>query len=163
MSKHWCWCWQIRTSHRLNSCTISQSVDRYWSNDSLEVTEQWKHLMITMEFFNVFKGLKKSNSETKLGERLSFGRKSRSSGGRKSSTDCPLPPRPGKCRGGLATTIVENLTEDQVTGPSLHSPRRDTDQFGNFYNRYEPLVIRGNEVVGGERRDEDCPRSPVVP
>ena len=119
--------------------------------------------MITMEFFNVFKGLKKSNSETKLGERLSFGRKSRSSGGRKSSTDCPLPPRPGKCRGGLATTIVENLTEDQVTGPSLHSPRRDTDQFGNFYNRYEPLVIRGNEVVDGERRDEDCPRSPVVP
>ena len=98
----------------------------------------------TMEFFNVFRGLKKSSSETKLGDRLSFVRKSKSGvGGRKSSVDSPLPPRPGKGRGGVEATIIENITEDQLTGPSLHSPRRDTDQFGNICNKYEQLVIRG--------------------
>ena len=95
-----------------------------------------------MEFFNVFRGLKKSSSETKLGDRLSFGRKSKSL--RKSSVDSPLPPRPGKVR-----TIIENLTEDQVSGPSLHSPRRDTDQYGNVYSKYEPLVIRGKLRLQG--------------
>ena len=115
-------------------------IQKYWMRGSS---------CITMEFFNVFRGLKKSSSETKLGDRLSFGRKSKSTGGRKSSIDSPLPPRPGKGRGGVETTIIENITEDQLAGPSLHSPRRDTDQFGNIYNKYEPLVIRGN--VRGER------------
>ena len=86
----------------------------------------------------MFRGLKKSSSETKLGDRLSFGRKSK----RKSSIDSPLPPRPGKGRGGVEGRIIENIAEDQL--PSLHSPRRDTDQYGNVYNKYEPLVIRGN-------------------
>ena len=93
----------------------------------------------------MFRGLKKSSSETKLGDRLSFVRKSKSGvvGGRKCSVDSPLPPRPGKGRGGVEATIIENITEDQLTGPSLHSPRRDTDQFGNICNKYEQLVIRG--------------------
>ena len=105
---------------------------------------------ITMEFFNVFRGLKKSSSETKLGDRLSFSRRSKSGGGRKSSIDSPLPPRPGKGRGGVERTIIENIAEDQVTGPSLHSPRRDTDQFGNVYNKYESLVIRGKVHLTGD-------------
>ena len=99
-----------------------------------------------MEFFNVFRGLKKSNSESKLGDRLSFVRKSKSGvGGRKCSVDSPLPPRPGKGRGGVEATIIENITEDQLSsGPSLHSPRRDTDQYGNIFTKYDQLVIRGN-------------------
>ena len=98
----------------------------------------------TMEFFNVFRGLKKSSSETKLGDRLSFVRKSKSGvRERKCSVDSPLPPRPGKGRGGVEA-IIENIPEDQLTGPSLHSPRRDTDQFGNICRKYEQLVIRGN-------------------
>ena len=99
----------------------------------------------TMEFFSVFRGLKKSSSETKLGDRLSFVRKSKGGvGGRKCSVDSPLPPRLGKGLGGVEVTIIENITEDQLIGPSLHSPRRDTDQFGNICNKYEQLTIRGN-------------------
>ena len=97
----------------------------------------------------MFRGLKKSSSETKLGDRLSLSRRSKSGGGRKSSIDSPLPPRPGKGRGGVERTIIENIAEDQVTGPSLHSPRRDTDQFGNVYNKYESLVIRGKLHLTG--------------
>ena len=99
-----------------------------------------------MEFFSVFRGLKKSSSETKLGDRLSFVRKSKGGvGGRKCSVDSPLPPRPGKGRGGVKATIIENITEDQLTsGPSLHSPRRDTDQYGNIFTKHDQLVIRGN-------------------
>ena len=94
----------------------------------------------------MFRGLKKSNSESKLGDRLSFVRKSKSGvGGRKCSVDSPLPPRPGKGRGGVEATIIENITEDQLTsGPSLHSPRRDTDQYGNIFTKHDQLVIRGN-------------------
>ena len=100
-----------------------------------------------MDILSVFRGLKKSNSETKLGDRLSFGRKSKSYGGPKSVASSPLPPRPrpgaGSCR------IMENIAEVGGGGGgggaqpsvSLHSPRRDTDQYGNAC---VPLVIQGN-------------------
>ena len=96
-----------------------------------------------MDILSVFRGLKKSNSETKLGDRLSFGRKSKSYGGPKSVASSPLPPRPrpgaGSCR------IMENIAEVGGGGAqpsvSLHSPRRDTDQYGNAC---VPLVIQGN-------------------
>ena len=99
----------------------------------------------TMDFLNVFRGLKKSNSETKLGDRLGFGRKSKSYSGGKSVQSSPLPPRPGRVscsRQSSVTRIIENIPDDNIaTTVSLHSPRRDTDQFGNAY---EPLVIKGN-------------------
>ena len=45
-------------------------------------------------------------------------------------------------RQGSVTRIIENIPDDNIAhGVSLHSPRRDTDQFGNAY---EPLVIKGN-------------------
>ena len=93
-----------------------------------------------MDILNVFRGLKKSNSETKLGDRLGFGRKSKSYSRSNSTQASPLPPRPGKVssRQGSVTRIIENIPDDNI---SLHSPRRDTDQFGNAY---EPLVIKGN-------------------
>ena len=92
----------------------------------------------------MFRGLKKSNSETKLGDRLSFGRKSKSGGGGKSIQNSPLPPRPGKSLGSRNSEssvgrIIENIPDEGH--PSLHSPRRDTDQFGNSC---VPLVIKGN-------------------
>ena len=99
-----------------------------------------------MEFLNVFKGLKKSNSETKLGDRLSFGRKSKTFTGAKSIQNSPLPPRPTKGNKGVTSKnsvgrIIENITDDNNPNiPSLHSPRRDTDQFGNVC---VPLVIKG--------------------
>ena len=95
-----------------------------------------------MDIFNVFRGLKKSNSESKLGDRLGFGRKSKNFS--KTIQASPLPPRPGKVssRQGSVTRIIENIPDDTIAnGVSLHSPRRDTDQFGNAY---EPLVIKGN-------------------
>ena len=96
-----------------------------------------------MDILNVFRGLKKSNSETKLGDRLGFGRKSKSFS--KTIQASPLPPRPGRVSGsrqGSVTRIIENIPDDNIAnGVSLHSPRRDTDQFGNTY---EPLVIKGN-------------------
>ena len=96
-----------------------------------------------MDILNVFRGLKKSNSETKLGDRLGFGRKSKSFS--KTIQASPLPPRPGKVsssRQGSVTRIIENIPDDNIAnGVSLHSPRHDTDQFGNTY---EPLVIKGN-------------------
>ena len=92
----------------------------------------------------MFRGLKKSNSETKLGDRLSFGRKSKSGGGCKSIQNSPLPPRPGKSlsrRNSKSSVgrIIENIPDEGL--PSLHSPRQDTDQFGNSC---VPLVIKGN-------------------
>ena len=95
-----------------------------------------------MDILNVFRGLKKSNSESKLGDRLGFGRKSKNFS--KTIQASPLPPRPGKVssRQGSVTRIIENIPDDNIAnGVSLHSPRRDTDQFGNAY---EPLVIKGN-------------------
>ena len=95
-----------------------------------------------MDILSVFRGLKKSNSETKLGDGLGFGRKSKNFS--KSIQASPLPPRPGKVssRQGSVTRIIENIPDDNIAnGVSLHSPRRDTDQFGNAY---EPLVIKGN-------------------
>ena len=96
-----------------------------------------------MDILNVFRGLKKSNSESKLGDRLGFGRKSKSFS--KTIQASPLPPRPGKVsssRQGSVTRIIENIPDDNISnGVSLHSPRCDTDQFGNTY---EPLVIKGN-------------------
>ena len=100
-----------------------------------------------MDILNVFRGLKKSNSETKLGDRLSFGRKSKSysgGGGLKSVQNSPLPPRPSKsisCRNSKSSVgrIIENIPDEGI--PSLHSPRQDTDQFGNSC---VPLVIKGN-------------------
>ena len=98
-----------------------------------------------MDLLNVFRGLKKSNSETKLGDRLGFGRKSKSYSRSNSTQASPLPPRPGKgssSRQGSVTRIIENIPDDNISnGVSLHSPRCDTDQFGNTY---EPLVIKGN-------------------
>ena len=95
----------------------------------------------------MFRGLKKSYSETKLGDRLSFGRKSKSytgGGGLKSIQNSPLPPRPGKnlsSRNSKSSVgrIIENIPDE--CHPSLHSPRQDTDQFGNSC---VPLVIKGN-------------------
>ena len=91
----------------------------------------------------MFRGLKKSNSETKLGDRLGFGRRSKS--GVKSVQASPLPPRPNRGVG----RILENIATD-TNVPSLHSPRHDTDQFGNNMankgnNIYTPLIIQGRE------------------
>ena len=88
----------------------------------------------------MFRGLKKSNSETKLGDRLGFGRRSKS--GVKSVQASPLPPRPNRGVG----RILENIATD-TNVPSLHSPRHDTDQFGNNMasNIYTPLIIQGRQ------------------
>ena len=106
-----------------------------------------------MDILNVFRGLKKSNSETKLGDRLGFGRKSKSYSRSNSTQASPLPPRPGKVsssRQSSVTRIIENIPDDNIAnGVSLHSPRRDTDQFGNTY---EPLVIRGNTYTPADFR-----------
>ena len=97
-----------------------------------------------MDILNVFRGLKKSNSETKLGDRLSFGRKSKTFCGTKSIQNSPLPPRPtkGKSKPSAAVgRIIENIPDDSNPNiPSLHSPRHDIDQYGNAC---VPLVIKG--------------------
>lgn len=104
----------------------------------------------TMDIFNVFRGLKKSNSDSKLGlgDRLSFGRKSKLSSGAKSIVNSPLPPRPTKGSVGSKSNrhgrVFENIPENLVCGPSLHSPRRDPDQF-DIVNSQEPLLIKGNK------------------
>ena len=103
-----------------------------------------------MEFFNVFKGLKKSNSDSKLGlsGRLSFNRKSKLPSGAKSIVNSPLPPRPSNRSAGSKTNrhgrAFENIPENLICGPSLHSPRHDPDQFDNV-NSQEPLLIKGNK------------------
>ena len=95
----------------------------------------------------MFRGLKKSNSETKLGDRLSFGRKSKSysgGGGLKSVQNSPIPPRPHISISSTNSKssvgrIIDNIPDKGL--PSLHSPRQDTDQFGNSC---VSLVIKGN-------------------
>ena len=99
-----------------------------------------------MEFFNVLKGLRKSNSESKgLSERLSFGRKSLRSTNAKSIANSPLPPLPniesGTCKTKRCGKVFENPPADLVFGPSLHSPRHDTKAGVN--KDEESLVIKG--------------------
>ena len=103
-----------------------------------------------MEIFNKFKGMRKSNSDSKLclSDRLSFTRKSKEKNGGKTRVTSPLPPRPTK---GSASSkpnhhvrACENIPENIISGPSLHSPRRDPDQFDNV-NSQEPLLIKGNK------------------
>ena len=99
-----------------------------------------------MDILNVFRGLKKSNSETKLGDRLSFGRKSKTYSrgvGLKSVQNSPISPRPHISISSTNSKssvgrIIENIPDKGL--PSLHSPRQDTDQFGNYC---VPLVIKG--------------------
>ena len=108
------------------------------------------NIVSAMEFFNVFKGLTKSNSDSKLGlsDRLSFNRKSKLPSGGKSIVNSPLPPRPSKGSAGSKTNChgraFENIPENLICGPSLHSPRHDPDQFDNA-NSHEPLLIKGNK------------------
>ena len=103
-----------------------------------------------MEIFNKFRGLRKSNSDSKLGlsDRLSFNRKSKAKTGGKPIVSSPLPPRPSKGSAGSKTNhhgrACENIKENIISGPSLHSPRRDPDQFDNV-NSQEPLLIKGNK------------------
>ena len=103
-----------------------------------------------MEIFNKFRGLRKSNSDSKLGlsDRLSFIRKPKQEVGAKSIVHSPLPPRPTKGSAGSKTNrngrAWENIPENVISGPSLHSPRRDPDQFDNV-NSQEPLLIKGNK------------------
>ena len=98
-----------------------------------------------MEFFNVFKGLTKSNSDSKLSDKLSFIRKAKLPSGVKSIVTSPLPPRPSKGSAGSKTNrhgrAFENIPENLICGPSLHSPRHDPDQFDNA-NSQEPLLIK---------------------
>ena len=68
-----------------------------------------------MELLNVFRGLRKSHSETKLSDRLSFGRKSKTFSGTKSIQNSPLPPRPTKRTVSSKNTvgrIIENITDE---------------------------------------------------
>ena len=115
-----------------------------------------------MEILNVFRGMKKSNSDAKvvgLSERLSFGRKSKRSNGAKSIANSPLPPIPSKvistskCKQNVK--LIENIPENLIChpslhshspkcDPSLHSPRRDPDQF-DFLSSQEPILIKGNK------------------
>ena len=103
-----------------------------------------------MEIFNKFKGMRKSNSDSKLSlsDRLSFTRKSKVKSGAKTIVTSPLPPRPTKGSAGSKTNhqgrACENIPENIISGPSLHSPRRDPDQFDNV-NSQEPLLIKGNK------------------
>ena len=99
-----------------------------------------------MEFLNVLKGLRKSNSESKgLSERLTFGRKSLRSSNAKSIATSPLPPLPtiesGSCKTKRRGKVFENPAEDLVFGPSLHSPRHDTES--RVTQAEEPLMIKG--------------------
>ena len=97
----------------------------------------------------MFKGLKKSNSDSKLAfsDRLSFTRKSKNPS-RIKNLSSPLPPRPSKGSVGSKTNChvraCENIPENIACGPSLHSPRRDPDQFDNV-NSQESLYIKGNK------------------
>ena len=106
---------------------------------SLHWIIQWHYrqvervLWLSMELLNVFRGLKKSSSETRLGDRLSFGRRSKT--GVKSVQASPLPPRPN--RGGVGRILENIVSESNV--PSLHSPRHDTDQYGNNVGQQHPL------------------------
>ena len=92
--------------------------------------------------------MRKSNSDSKLGlsDRLSFTRKSK--GGAKSIVHSPLPPRPTKGSVSSKTNRhgkgCENIPENIMSGPSLHSPRRDPDQYDKV-NSQEPLLIKGNK------------------
>ena len=103
-----------------------------------------------MEIFNKFKGMRKSNSDSKLSlsDRLSFTRKSKVKSGGKTIVTSPLPPRPTKGSAGSKSNrqgrACENIPENIISGPSLHSPRRDPDQFDNV-NSQEPLLIKGNK------------------
>ena len=103
-----------------------------------------------MEIFNKFKGMRKSNSDSKLclSDRLGFSRKSKEKSGGKTIVTSPLPPRPTKGSAGSKTNrhvrACENIPENIISGPSLHSPRRDPDQFDNV-NSQEPLLIKGNK------------------
>ena len=70
-----------------------------------------------MELLSVFKGLRKSNSDSKLGlrDRLSFARKSKL----RNTPDSPLPPRPNKRSVGTKTNGIkcENIQENIISGP----------------------------------------------
>ena len=97
----------------------------------------------------MLKGMKKSNSDSKIGlsDRLSFTRKSKHLSGVKSIVNSPLPPRPSKGSVGSKTNChgraCENIPENIACGPSLHSPRHGPDIFDNVNSR-EPLHIKGN-------------------
>ena len=101
-----------------------------------------------MEFFNVFKGMKKSKSDSKLVDMLSFIRKSKCASGPKSNVSSTLPPRPSKGSVGSKTNChvraCENIPENIACGPSLHSPRHHPDIFDDVNSR-EPLHIKGNK------------------
>ena len=104
-------------------------------------------MCITMDLLNKFRGLKKSSSDTKLGDRLSFVRRSKTSKSKIQAS--PLPPRPSRPVG----RILENVSTDHVNNvASLHSPRHDTDQFGNHV--YTPLMITGDDDPGDDDADD---------
>ena len=94
--------------------------------------------------------MRKSNSDSKLylSDRLGLNRKSKGKSGGKTIVTSPLPPRPTKGSASSKTNrhvrACENITENIISGPSLHSPRRDPDQFDNI-NSQEPLQIKGNK------------------
>ena len=104
-----------------------------------------------MELLNVFRGMKKSNSDSKLGlgEKLSFRKKTKipSSNSKSSIVNSPLPPRPYKGSANAKSTrpgkVFENIPENLVFGPSIHSPRRDPDIYDNPKST-ELLRVEGN-------------------
>ena len=101
---------------------------------------------------NKFKGMKKSNSDSKLGlgDRFSFTRRSKQQMGTKSFVNSPLPPRPamGSVRGktNRHETACEIICENIVIGPSIHSPRGDPDPFDNVHSK-DPLLIKGSKNI----------------
>ena len=96
----------------------------------------------------MLKGMKKSNSDSKIGlsDRLSFTRKSKHLSGVKSIVNSPLPPRPLRGSVGNKTNChgkaCENIPENIVCGSSLHSPGHHPGIFDNV-KQQEPLHIKG--------------------
>jgi len=104
----------------------------------------------------VFKGLKKSNSDSKLAlsDRLSFTRKSKNPS-RIKNLNSPLPPRLGS-KTNRYDRACENIPENIACGPSLHSPRRDPDMFDNV-KQQELLQIKDVPVPGSQSDGLICP------
>ena len=98
----------------------------------------------------MFKGMKKSNSDSKIGlsDRLSFTRKSKHLSKVKAVVNSPLPPRPSRgsvgCKTNCDGRACEKIPENIVCGSSLHSPRHHPDQFDNV-KQQELLQIKGEK------------------
>ena len=112
-----------------------------------------------MEFFNVFRGLKKSNSDSKLvrGNRFRFNHKTKHPTGAKSIVNSPLPPRPSKGSVAGKTNrhgrVYDNIPEDIVCGPSLHIPPHATGQVGNSICQAHLLIIGSERSICQYRID----------